>query len=617
MSRAVVFSLLWLLSGAAIGAGVGAAGAASPTDPHRSRPPQDEIIYFLLPDRFANGDPSNDRGGLRGGPLQHGFDPTHKGFYLGGDLKGLIARLDYIQGLGATAIWLGPIYRNKPVQGGPGQESAGYHGYWITDFTRVDPHFGSDADMKALVAAVHARGMKLYLDIITNHTADVIAFKECPTSACPYRAVADYPYSRRGGPGGEPINEGFAGHAPPHQTAENFARLTRPDYAYTPVIPEAERDVKVPAWLNDPIWYHNRGNTTFTGESSDQGDFVGLDDLMTENPRVVDGFIDIFGGWIDRYGIDGFRVDTAKHVNDEFWQRFAPAMLARAQARGIPNFHIFGEVYVEHPTDTPILARYTRVAGLPTVLDFGFAAAVRETVAGDAPTQVLARLFADDVLYEGGAATALRSPTFISNHDFGRFAHLVHRKRPQVARDEALARVQLAHAMLLTLRGVPTVYSGDEQGFVGIGGDQSARAPLFPSRVAEYNAQALLGTDRTHAQENFDTAHPLYRTVADLSALRRAHPALHRGVQVTRRYTEDGPGLFAVSRFDPADGREYLVAFNTSTRPVAMQVTVETRSRGFETLRGACPSAVSAPGSLRVELPPLGFVVCAAGRSAP
>ena len=101
----------------------------------RARPPEDEIVYFVLPDRFENGDAGNDNGGLDGGRLTTGFDPTHKGFYHGGDLKGLIARLDYIQGLGATAIWLGPIYKNKPVQGGPGQETAGYHGYWITDFT--------------------------------------------------------------------------------------------------------------------------------------------------------------------------------------------------------------------------------------------------------------------------------------------------------------------------------------------------------------------------------------------------------------------------------------------------------------------------------------------------
>ncbi len=146
---------------------------------YRARLPQDEVIYFVIPDRFENGDPVNDTGGIAGERLDHGWDPTQKGFYHGGDLKGLIARLDYVQGLGATAIWLGPIYQNKAVQGPKGQESSGYHGYWITDFTRVDRHIGDEADMQAFVDAVHGRGMKLYLDIITNHTADVIKFREC------------------------------------------------------------------------------------------------------------------------------------------------------------------------------------------------------------------------------------------------------------------------------------------------------------------------------------------------------------------------------------------------------------------------------------------------------
>ena len=162
----------------------------------RERTAEQEVLYFMLPDRFENGDPTNDKGGFKGDRLTHGFDPAHKGFFHGGDLKGLIARLDYIQGLGATAIWLGPIYKNKPVQGGPGQESAGYHGYWITDFTQVDPHFGTNAEMKAFVDAAHARGIKVYLDIITNHTADVIQYRDCPVSAFAYRSRASYPFHR-------------------------------------------------------------------------------------------------------------------------------------------------------------------------------------------------------------------------------------------------------------------------------------------------------------------------------------------------------------------------------------------------------------------------------------
>jgi glycosidase len=124
----------------------------------RARAPEQEVIYFVLPDRFANGDTGNDKGGLTGDRLVTGFDPASKAFYHGGDLKGLIAHLDYIQSLGASALWVGPIMKNKPVQGPKGHESAGYHGYWITDFLHVDPHFGTDADFDALVKAAHGRG---------------------------------------------------------------------------------------------------------------------------------------------------------------------------------------------------------------------------------------------------------------------------------------------------------------------------------------------------------------------------------------------------------------------------------------------------------------------------
>ena len=277
---------------------------------YRDRLPEDETIYFVLPDRFENGDVKNDTGGLKGDRMKTGFDPSAKGFYHGGDLKGLTQRLDYIQGMGITAIWFAPVFKNKPVQGGPGNESAGYHGYWITDFTQVDPHFGTNAEFKTFVDAAHARGMKVYMDIIANHTADVIYFTECKGKAeCPYRSKADYPYWTKGGVKGAAINAGFLGEDD-HSEA-NFSKLTSPDYAYTPNIPLAEKYVKVPAWLNDPIYYHNRGNSTFRGESSRHGDFVGLDDLMTENPRVVQGFVDIYGKWIDDFGVDGFRIDTA------------------------------------------------------------------------------------------------------------------------------------------------------------------------------------------------------------------------------------------------------------------------------------------------------------------
>ena len=573
----------------------------------RARLPQDEVIYFLLPDRFDNADRSNDRGGLKGDRLHTGFDPSDKGFYHGGDLKGVIRRLDYIQGLGATAVWLSPVFRNKPVQGSPGHESAGYHGYWVTDFTHVDPHLGTDADFAALVAAAHARGMKVYMDIIANHTADVIQFAECQgKSECPYRSIADYPYQRRGGMAGKPINQGFTGE---HDgSAENFARLRNPNYAYTVGIPATERNVKVPAWLNNPIYYHNRGNSTFKGESAQQGDFSGLDDLFTENPAVIAGMINIYAHWIDRFAIDGFRIDTEQHVNSEFWAAFAPAMVARAKARAIPNFHIFGEAFTED-MDPAHTAVQTREAKLPAMLDFPFAAAVKAVVAGSAGTDLLAKLFAADPLYEGGAEGALRQVTFLDNHDMGRFGYFVRKAFPQASDAEQRQRVELGYAMLLTLRGVPTIYAGDEQGFAGTGGDQAARQDMFASMVASYNADALIGTVAPPSAAHFDTGHPLYIAIGQLTRIRTASPALTRGLQRIR-FASDKPGLFAVSRFDPANGDETLLLFNSSTAPIDQNVTVETRSAAFTAAIGTCAPTAQAPGSVRVTLPPLGYAVC-------
>jgi len=376
-------------------------------------------------------------------------------------------------------------------------------------------------------------------------------------------------------------------------------------------VPRGEEHVKVPDWLNNLIYYHNRGNTTFTGESAEFGDFVGLDDLMTENPRVVQGFIDIFGQWIDDYRVDGYRIDTARHVNAEFWQRFIPQTRLRARLDGIPNFHIFGEVSVSG-VDTAQLARYTRVAGFPAVLDFAFSNAVRATVAGSAGTEVLARLFADDPLYVEGERTARQLPTFISNHDFGRFAWFVRTDRPQANDTEVLKRVMLAHAMLLTLRGVPVVYYGDEQGFAGTGNDQDARQDLFATRVASYQADRRLGTSPAAARERtFDRQHPLYRLIAELSSLRTKHDALRRGRQIVRRYGEK-PGIFAVSRLDPTTGREFLIAFNTSTESLRTPVEVADRSRTFDSLHGDCAADAVAPGSYEVALAPLDFMICAA-----
>jgi glycosidase len=608
---AVAWRLCAFVLAALLLAGARAVGA-SPAS-YLERPPEQEIIYFLLPDRFAKSDhePEPAPAGER---LVTGYDPTDPKFYHGGTLGGITRQLAYIQALGATALWIAPVFVNQPVQGPPGHESAGYHGYWITDFLHVDPHFGTDADLHELVSAAHARGMKVYLDIVVNHTADVIRYRECPLAPCPYRSEAQYPYTRRGGLEGAPINAGFLGLEAPYQTEANFAHLTRPDYAYTPYLPPGEEHRKVPDWLNDPIYYHNRGDSTWAGESVQLGDFFGLDDVMTEHPRVVRGMIEIFGYWIEQYRIDGFRIDTAKHVNPEFWRAFVPAMLTRAAAAGISHFHMFGEV-ATGTTDTALLARHVREAHLPAVLDFAFAAAVRDTVAGNAGTARLARVFADDELYPDGSATARQLPTFISNHDAGRFGYLVRRARPRVESGEQLQRVLLADALLLTLRGVPVLYYGDEQGFIGDGGDASARQDLFATRVERYAHEARLGGAATGVGDHYQKTHPLYLAISELTHLRLAHPALLSGRQQTRAAGER-PGLFAVSRFDPADGHEIVLTFNTSLQPIDAVIRVDAHSARFRALHGECPAQSVAPGSYRVHVPELGYLICEADGGA-
>src|SRR5947207_7874150 len=122
---------------------------------------------------------------------------------------------------------------------------------------------------------------------------------------------------------------------------------------------------------------------------------------------------------------------------------------------------------------------------------------------------------------------------------------------------------------------------------------------MIASRFTSYYENKLLGTSSTTAQANFNPQHPLYREIATLARIRTGHRALTRGLQLIR-YSQDKPGLFAVSRFDPGTGREILLLFNTSTAPVEQNVRVETRSSHFTTLAGTCPAGAQAPGSIHV-----------------
>ncbi len=524
-----------------------------------------ERFYFVMADRFANGEQGNDAGGLTGTRLQTGFDPTDKAFYHGGDLKGLTSKLDYIKGMGTTAIWLTPSFKNKPVQGAEGQESAGYHGYWITDFTSIDPHLGTNDDMKALIDAAHAKGMKVFFDIITNHTADVIDYDE---GVYTYRTKKNYPYKDADGTAFDDrdyVNEEF----PELDPAISFP--------YSPFLHPGDEDAKTPAWLNDVTLYHNRGDSTFAGESSTYGDFIGLDDLFTERPEVVEGMGEIYKTWVE-FGIDGFRIDTVKHVNLEFWQEFVPDILGEAARVGNDDFFAFGEVYDGNPA---VMSQYTTAGKLQATLDFGFQQQGVDFAKGKT-AQSLADFFAADDWYTDADSNAYQLPTFLGNHDMGRVAMFLQDASANDA--ELLARVKLADALMYLVRGNPVTYYGDEQGFIGTGGDQLAREDMFASQVAIYNNEKVLG-GASGSRDRYDTAAPLYQYLKELAALRSAHPALADGAQ-QNRYAADGAGLFAVSRYDRDAGVEYIVAANNATTPASATFETWNQNEQFKPVFG-------------------------------
>lgn len=497
-----------------------------------TRDVRDDVFYFVMPDRFENGDKSNDEGSKTIAISRGGFDPTSNGHYHGGDMRGLINKLDYLQDMGVTAIWMTPIMRNQAVQG----DSSGYHGYWTLDFTQIDPHLGSNDELKELIDKAHEKGMKVFFDIITNHTADVIKFEECHRNVaqkfstseqlCEYVSLAD----KANGKG------------------------------YTPYVEQHEKNLKTPVWLNDTKYYHNQGDSTWQGENSIYGDFMGLDDVDTDNPEVVDGFVKIYTDIIAQFKPDGFRIDTVKHVNIEFWQKFTPAVIEFAKEQGIPNFFIFGEVYSE---DARVLSKFTTEGDIPSVLDFHIQLAIKEVFGRGKGTDELANVFALDHLYDDHNSAADLLMNFISNHDMGRFGYYMEQAFPEASEQEKLARVKLANAMMYFARGIPVVYYGDEQGFVGEGGDKGAREDMMPSKVAQYNGFDLLGTDKTTADSNFDKQHPLYIMYAELAKLYQSHEAFRRGAQKVLS-SSDEAGVFAFTR--ETSKQQLALVFNSSTQ---------------------------------------------------
>lgn len=561
-------------------------------------------IYFVMPDRYANGDESNDRGGLTGLRSVTGYDPVDPGWYHGGDLKGLTGTcadtrtgLARVKDLGFTAIWVTPVVAQQYVQA----DSAAYHGYWGLDFTKVDPHLGTNADFAAFVDCAHSLGMKVYLDVVVNHTADVII----PAGGSSYRGADEVPYRDCKG---KPFSaQRYAG-------SKRFPCLSSRYQPRQPLVLPQSRNVKRPAWLNQVTRYHNRGDITFDSCSPacfEQGDFFGLDDIFTEQPFVVNGLAEVFGGWIKQFEVDGFRVDTAKHVDRAFFRAWAPKIRAAASAAGVQDFEIFGEVFL---TDTVELSSFVRDRAIPNVIDFPLQDSLVRYAGGSAGSRGIATRLADDDYFRGPSGIAPTPATFLGNHDIGRAAAKI-REQTHAEGPELLARVKLGHSLLYLLRGAPTVYYGDEVGMIGRGGDKASRQDMFSTKVEEWQAEERVGSPPIGTGSAFDVGdHPVAEHLRALGALRGAHPALSTGGSIVRVAQQS---LLAVSRIDREARREYLAVFNAGEESARVTVQTSTPSASWEPLLGSVAATSAANGRVTVDVPALSALLLRAGADLP
>lgn len=375
---------------------------------------EDQIIYFVMIDRFANGDPSNDDMGFG----EFGDDNSR---YNGGDLQGLIERLDYIKELGATAIWITPPVANQWWN--PWVNYGGYHGYWGRDFKAIDEHFGSVELYRRFVEEAHERGLLVIQDIVPNHVGDYFRFVdgqfEINTESVPYSAPTQYPFS-----------------------LNNY---------------EIDKERNIYHWTPD-ISNFNDSFQKLNYQMS------GLDDLNTENPEVIKALKDSYTFWMREAGIDGFRIDTVIYVPHEFWEDFLngeDGIYETAREIGKPEFITFGEAWVRSdPFDDSgerVIQEFFE-SGMNSMLDFPLNIEIRSIFKEGKPTSNLSyRLEKRSELFDPS-----RLVTFVDNHDMERFL-----------KGGGLANLKQALAFIFTIPGIPVIYYGTEQGFV------ETRATMF------------------------------------------------------------------------------------------------------------------------------------------
>lgn len=449
-------------------------------------------IYQILTDRFYDGDPANNT------LSPSTFTPGNGRRVHGGDFKGIEEKLDYIEALGANAIWISPIVLNVG--------HSAYHGYGAHDFYQISPHWGTLADLQSMVNAAHERGIYVILDIVAGHTGNRIGSSNAAWSTT---------YSQTGYP----------------------LQWNDPNVTYPPPFDKLDH-------------FHNHGAIAGNYFDPNQilGEFPGgLDDLKTETSYVRTRMAEIYSYWIEQANLDGFRLDTVKHIDMGFWQSFNPAIRQHANSIGKTNFFQLGEVY--DGSDAK-LGSYTgtKAGGAyanDSVLDFALYYRINDVFARATGNtkQIEDRYNAIAANYHADAQ--MRLVTFLDNHDLTRFMNSANA-------NNNTGRLRVATSFLYSSRGIPCLYYGTEQNFNG-GGDPNNREDMF---AGEFPATGPSVGDR------FDMTTPTFRHVAMLNNFRRLYPSLRRGTHLNRWNNPNGPGLFAYARV--LDGEEVFVVFNTA-----------------------------------------------------
>ena len=494
----------------------------------------DDVMYLIMPDRFANGDPTNDEPAEF--PGSH--DRAKARAYHGGDLRGVREHLPYLKELGITTVWLTPVVKNGAT--------ADYHGYGAVDLYAVDPHLGSVQDYQELVEAAHKQHMKIFFDVVPNHVGPLHPWVKNPPLPDWFHGTADQHLDSF-----SPLKSSFYGQSDKKEN-DLFESLEDP---HTP--PQMRRNL-TEGWF-----------------------FSLLPDLNTENPTVVRYLTQNAIWWAETSGLDGYRIDTFPYVSRNFWAEWHAGLRTL-----YPRLSTIGEVFHPDPTVTSFFVGGRRGwdgidTQLTTVFDFPTYFALRDVLLKNAPVGKIPNILRQDSLYPHPEYLV----PFFANHDTTRFAGMP---------GTTPGKLKLAFGLILTLRGVPELYYGDEIAMPG-GGDPDNRRD-FPGGWHDDPRNAFTADGRTAEQQE------VFQFVQTLLAVRKEHDAL-RGGRLWHLAADDSSYVFVRE----SDEERLAVAFNNATTEKSLRLSLRDtpaeNTTALSVLFGSAHGEL-AGRELRLTLPP-------------